>query len=71
VDKDGKPLPPPEPVLSIGDWGVATTMLRPGGKARFGDYQFDVVADGAFIQPGIQVRVIEQQGTRIVVEAAT
>lgn len=71
VDKDGKLLPPPEPVLSIGDWGVSSTMLRPGGKARFGDQLFDVVADGAFIQPGIQVRVTELQGTRIVVEAAT
>jgi membrane-bound serine protease (ClpP class) len=71
VDKDGKPLPPPQPVLSIGDWGVASTMLRPGGKARFGEQLFDVVADGAFIQPGIQVRVTELQGTRIVVEVAS
>jgi membrane-bound serine protease (ClpP class) len=71
IDKDGKPLPPPEQVLGIGDWGVASTMLRPGGKARFGDQLFDVVADGAFIQPGTQVRVTELQGTRIVVEVAT
>jgi len=71
VDKEGKPLPPPDQPLSVGDWGVACTMLRPGGKAQFGDHLFDVVADGAFIQPGIQVRVTELQGTRIVVEAAS
>jgi membrane-bound ClpP family serine protease len=68
---DGKPIPTAEPVLNVGDWGTATTMLRPGGKARFGDNIFDVVADGAFIQPGVPVRVIEMQATRIVVEAAT
>lgn len=71
VDQDGKPLPPPEQALGVGDWGVSRTMLRPGGKAQFGDQYFDVVADGAFIQPGIQVRVTEMQGTRIVVEAAS
>jgi membrane-bound serine protease (ClpP class) len=71
VDKEGKPLQPPEQVINIGDWGVACTMLRPGGKAQFGDRLFDVVADGSFIQPGIQVRVTELQGTRIVVEAAS
>ena len=39
--------------------------------ARFGEQIFDVGADGSFIQPGIPVRVIELQATRIVVEAAT
>jgi membrane-bound serine protease (ClpP class) len=67
---DGKPLPSQISAVLVGDWGQATTMLRPGGKAQFGDQIVDVVADGAFIQPGVQVRVIELQGTRIVVEAA-
>lgn len=71
VDKEGKPLPPRAPILGIGDVGVASTMLRPGGKAQFGDSVFDVVADGVFIQPGIMVKVTEMQGTRIVVEATS
>jgi membrane-bound serine protease (ClpP class) len=66
---DGKPLPVPPATVDVGDRGQATTMLRPGGKAQFGDQIIDVVANGAFLQPGVQVRVIELQGTRIVVEA--
>jgi membrane-bound ClpP family serine protease len=45
-------------------------MLRPGGKAQFGDQILDVVADGAFLQPGVSVRIVELQGTRVVVELA-
>jgi membrane-bound serine protease (ClpP class) len=69
--KSDKPWPPDEPIVAVGDWGVATTMLRPGGKAQFGDQIVDVVADGAFLQPGVQVRVVEMQGTRVVVELAS
>jgi membrane-bound serine protease (ClpP class) len=69
--KDGKPWPPQEQPVLLGDWGVATTLLRPGGKAQFGDRLLDVVADGAFIQAGVNVKVIELQGNRIVVEAVS
>ncbi len=35
----------------IGETGRTTTMLRPSGKARFGDMLLDVTADGYFIGP--------------------
>jgi membrane-bound serine protease (ClpP class) len=55
--------------VQLGDVGEATTLLRPGGKARFGDVLVDVVADGAFIQAGRAVRVVQLVGSRVVVEA--
>lgn len=54
--------------VSVGDWGTAESVLRPSGKARFGDKTFDVVANGSFIDPGQQVKVIEVSGNRIVVK---
>jgi len=69
VSEDAKPWPPKGAApLNLGDWGVATTLLRPGGKAQFGDEILDVVSEGAFIQPGEQVRIVQMQGTRVVVE---
>ncbi|MEC8942963.1 MAG: NfeD family protein [Verrucomicrobiota bacterium] len=50
------------------DWtGEALTDLRPSGKAVLSGEEFDVVADGAFIRKGAKVRVLEQDGLRIVV----
>lgn len=68
LDKKGSPiLAPNELGIHVGDWGVATSLLRPAGKARFGDRYLDVVTDGSFIQVGQQVRVVEISGNRIVV----
>ena len=52
-----------------GRTGVASTRLRPSGKAQFGDQIVAVVSDGTAIDPGQSVRVIRVQGNRIVVEA--
>ncbi|TWU21463.1 hypothetical protein Pla52o_36490 [Novipirellula galeiformis] len=52
-----------------GQTGVATTPLRPAGKARFGDQIVQVVSDGTTISSGEPVRVCEVRGTRVVVEA--
>lgn len=52
-----------------GQTGVAATRLRPSGKVRFGDFVVAVVSDGAAIDPGQRVRVIQVHGNRIVVEA--
>ncbi len=63
----GKPTPVPHPVVSVGDWGIAQSVLRPAGRARFGRDSLDVVSEGSYIDPGQQVRVIEITGNRIVV----
>jgi len=51
----------------VGWTGEALTDLRPSGKAALSGEEFDVVADGAFISKGAKVRVLEQDGMRIVV----
>jgi len=66
-----KPLPvlaPDNPYgVDVGDWGLALSPLRPAGKARFGDRYLDVLTDGDFVERNRQVRIVEIQGSRIVV----
>lgn len=51
----------------IGKQGMTLTMLRPVGKAQFGDIILDVVSEGELIEKGRQVEVIKVEGNRIVV----
>lgn len=51
----------------LGKEGVAHTVLRPAGSARFDDSLVDVVTDGSFIEKGAAVKVIEVEGSRVVV----
>ncbi|MBD3320162.1 MAG: serine protease, partial [Chitinivibrionales bacterium] len=53
--------------VNIGDEGVVKTALRPAGKARIGNSTLDVVAEGDFIEQGVNVRVIEASPNKIVV----
>lgn len=67
-DKPPPVLAPDNPYgVDVGDWGLALSPLRPSGKARFGDRYLDVLTDGDFVERGRQVRIIEIQGSRIVV----
>lgn len=61
---------PPDPygnLARVGDIGVAEGVLRPAGKARFGQVLVDVVTEGEFIAPSARVEVVERQGNRVVV----
>jgi len=51
----------------IGETGRTTTILRPSGKARFGELLVDVSADGFYLEPGTPVEVVDVQGTRVIV----
>lgn len=69
-DQAGKPLanaPGNRFSVSVGDWGVAASPLRPAGKMRIGIEYLDVVTDGSFVDKGTQVKVIEVSGNRVVV----
>ncbi len=55
--------------VSIGDIGEVVSILRPTGKARFGDAIVDVVAEAEFLDKGIQVKIIKIHGNRVVVKA--
>ena len=52
----------------IGETGRTTTVLRPTGKARFGELLVDVTADGFFIEPDSLVEVVDVQGSRVIVK---
>lgn len=62
-----KPSAPAHPIVSVGDWGQAVTVLRPAGRARFAGKFVDVVSDGDFVEPGSMVRVIQIQGAVVTV----
>jgi len=53
----------------LGAEGFALTPLRPAGTARFGDRRVDVVADSEFIAKDTPVRVVQVEGSRVVVRA--
>lgn len=54
-------------VSLLGAIGVASTPLRPSGKAQFGEQFLDVIAEGDFVAPGGRVKIVEIEGPRIVV----
>ena len=53
--------------VRVGDIGEAMSLLRPAGKARFGDAVVDVVAEGEYISKGAKVKITEIHGNRVVV----
>lgn len=52
----------------IGLEGVAVSVLRPGGKAMFGDQILDVITQGEMLPKGTRVRIIGHSGREAVVE---
>jgi len=54
----------------LGAEGIALSILRPAGRARFGNEILDVVSDGVFVEAGAQVRILRREGSRIIVEPA-
>jgi len=54
-------------VAQVGDVGVVTGDLRPGGQARFGQEVIDVQSQGEYIEAGRRVRVIRRDGMNVIV----
>lgn len=52
----------------VGLEGVALSVLRPGGKAQFGETVLDVMTQGELLSKGTRVRIIAHSGTEAVVE---
>ncbi len=53
--------------LDLGMKGVTRTPLRPAGKAQFGDTMVDVVSEGDFVPAGVEVRIEQIEGARVMV----
>jgi membrane-bound serine protease (ClpP class) len=56
--------------LRLGQVGEAVSVLRPGGKAQFGEDIIDVITQGEMIAKGRRVRVLGHSGTEAIVESA-
>jgi len=52
----------------LGLEGVAVSVLRPGGKAQFGNDLLDVMTQGDLIARGTRVRIIGHSGREAIVE---
>ncbi len=57
--------------VSLGYMGEVVSILRPTGKAKFGDAIVDVVAEAEFLDKGTKVEIIEIHGNRVVVKKQT
>ena len=53
--------------LKVGDHGVSESVLRPAGRARFGNRSGDVLADSRFIDPDRPITIIDVRANRIIV----
>ena len=60
--------PPAKGMPAIGSLGKVTSALRPAGKIIIGDQDFDAVSTGNYILEGKQVRVVQIEGPKILVE---
>jgi len=54
-------------MVSVGDEGVAISLLRPSGKADINGQRIDVSTYNEFIEKGSPVRVAEVSGNRVIV----
>ena len=53
----------------VGRQGVATTDLRPAGKAEIDHQLIDVIAEGEPLDRGTPLEVVDAHATRVVVRA--
>jgi len=65
--------PPESKTVSVnmGETGEVVSILRPTGKAKFGDAIVDVVAEAEFLDKGTKVEIVEIHGNRVVVKKQT
>jgi len=53
--------------VRVGEIGIVTGDLRPGGQARFGQEVVDVQSQGEYVEAGRRVQVLRNEGMKIVV----
>lgn len=54
--------------LSIGEKGLTIGILRPSGKARFGDKKVEVFSQGDYIEVGVEIEIFKMTNDRIYVK---
>lgn len=61
---------PSEDESLVGRVGEVFTPLRPAGTVFVGEKRINAVSNGEYIEKGARVRVVEVEGSRVVVERA-
>lgn len=54
--------------LNLGDEGVATSTLKPIGKAEINDNEYEVTSMGGFLDSGEKIKIIKIDRNKIIVE---
>ncbi|NGX61731.1 MAG: hypothetical protein K940chlam9_01220 [Chlamydiae bacterium] len=57
-----------EELPPVGAEGEVVSPLRPAGKVEIGEEFYDAMSTGKFLQKGEKIRVVEIQGSKLVVE---
>lgn len=57
--------------IAPGTQGVALTILRPSGRAQFGNTVCDVISEGDFLPPGSRLQAVRREGASILVQGLT
>jgi len=57
--------------LEVGMQGVARSVLRPAGRVEIEGVWVDVISEGPFIQPGVEVIVANISGNEVIVREIT
>ncbi len=55
--------------LKTGDTGTSISALRPSGKARFGNRNYEVTSYGEYIEPNSRLEIISISGNKIFVKS--
>lgn len=54
--------------LTIGLQGIATSTLKPIGKAEFDNNEYEVASQGGYVEAGNKIQIIKIQNNKIIVE---
>ncbi len=54
--------------MKVGDVGLSLSVLKPIGKAEFGDSTYEVKTLGEYVEEGNKVKIIKIETTNIIVE---
>ncbi|MDO9153223.1 MAG: NfeD family protein [Paludibacter sp.] len=65
---DGKNDPMKGVVINVGDTGITSSRLAPMGKVKINNHIVEAKTNDDFIDPGVEVTVIEVMNTSILVE---
>ena len=68
TDIDGKNDPMKDMVIEIGDIGITSSRLAPMGKVKINNHIVEAKTNDDFIDPGVEVTVIDVMKTNILVE---